>query len=123
MITHMLQLCVLMSRVFTQELMALENAEGRVPPLGDGKKELPAAAGGEQAGLGNDPASKEEQKRQQAEAYALEMAIHLKRAEREKKKKELESVRKATHVLVHDSFLTLLLSPLPSGIRWCICRG
>ena len=105
--------------VFTQELMALENAEGRVPPLGDGKKELPAAAGGEQAGLGNDPASKEEQKRQQAEAYALEMAIHLKRAEREKKKKELESVRKDTHVLVaHSSFDFCFCHP--SGIRWCI---
>ena len=71
--------------------MALENAEGRVPELGDGKTE-PTGNGAMAARGGNDPASKEEQKRQQAEAYALEMAIHLKRAEREKKKKELESV-------------------------------
>lgn len=35
--------------------------------------------------------TKEEARKRQAEAYALEMAIHLKRAEREKKKKELES--------------------------------
>merc|ERR1711871_1044686 len=41
--------------------------------------------------VGDDPASKEEMKRRQAESYALEMAIHLKRAEREKKKKELEA--------------------------------
>ena len=35
--------------------------------------------------------SKEDARRRQAESYALEMAIHLKRAEREKKKKELET--------------------------------
>lgn len=74
--------------------MALENAEGRVPALGDGKTETSGTGSmAARPGTGNDPASKEEQKRQQAEAYALEMAIHLKRAEREKKKKELESVR------------------------------
>eukprot|EP00937_MAST-01D_sp_MAST-1D-sp2_P001912 g1912.t1 len=70
-----------------QEMMALENADGiAVPALGDGTA---GDAGG--AVVGGDPASKEELKRRQAESYALEMAIHLKRAEREKKKKELEA--------------------------------
>jgi pimeloyl-ACP methyl ester carboxylesterase len=73
-----------------QELMALENAEGAsIPAVGDGKTDNRAAGG--RGGPGGDPASREEQKRRQAESYALEMAIHLKRAEREKKKKELES--------------------------------
>ncbi|RLO13307.1 hypothetical protein DYB28_002063 [Aphanomyces astaci] len=35
--------------------------------------------------------TKEEARKRQAEAYAIEMAIHIKRAEREKKKKELEA--------------------------------
>merc|ERR1719197_1115718 len=66
-------------------MMALENADGiAVPALGDGTADAGAVVGG-------DPASKEELKRRQAESYALEMAIHLKRAEREKKKKELEA--------------------------------
>ncbi|RHY33782.1 hypothetical protein DYB32_001411 [Aphanomyces invadans] len=35
--------------------------------------------------------TKEEARKRQAEAYAIEMAIHIKRTEREKKKKELEA--------------------------------
>jgi hypothetical protein len=35
--------------------------------------------------------TKEEARKRQAEAYAIEMVIHIKRAEREKKRKELEA--------------------------------
>ncbi|OQR92874.1 hypothetical protein ACHHYP_03147 [Achlya hypogyna] len=91
--------------VLERELQEIDQIETDLHELTHEAEMLKARGGVEhatRAGLGNgmvlnDPSStggfetKEEARARMAEAYALEMAIHIKRNEREKKKKELEA--------------------------------
>ncbi|EQC39672.1 hypothetical protein SDRG_03101 [Saprolegnia diclina VS20] len=91
--------------VLERELQEIDQIETDLHELTHEAEMLKARGGVEHAdrqGLGNgivlnDPSSnggfetKEEARQRMADAYALEMAIHIKRNEREKKKKELEA--------------------------------
>lgn len=68
------------------EMLDMQGAQEGSTPIGSG---VPTEEGHSATAYGFE--TREEARKRQAEKYAIEMAIHLKRAEREKKKKELEA--------------------------------